>query len=245
MLISTGTGVVPSFSAGLNLYLRTAFRASLSSPMPNGRTTCTSCGFPCASTINPTTTTPWYLAFFACSEYCGVGACFRIGSRCFHPFCRLQRGGWHRSQCRIQAFFRRSPNSGHSTCSIGASWLVTFGRQIGSTGHGLFRSSIRPIRHRKRVLESAGGKVGGLALRAVPHHEAEFGRKTIKAQLFFRKHEGILRAALFGSLILQVRGGNKLATGGIVGLIDQVFGTQNSIALGPVSDVHETVIWPF
>jgi hypothetical protein len=45
-VIITGTGVLPSFIAGLNLYLRTASSAFSSSPMPSARTTRGFCGFP-------------------------------------------------------------------------------------------------------------------------------------------------------------------------------------------------------
>ena len=54
----TATGVLPSFMAGLNLYLRTASMAFSSRPMPSARTTRGFCGFPCASTINPTRQRP-------------------------------------------------------------------------------------------------------------------------------------------------------------------------------------------
>ncbi len=46
IVILTGTGVLPSFIAGLNLYLRTASSAFSSKPMPSARITRGSCGFP-------------------------------------------------------------------------------------------------------------------------------------------------------------------------------------------------------
>ena len=44
-VIITGTGVLPSFIAGLNLYFLTASIAFSSSPMPSARTTRGFCGF--------------------------------------------------------------------------------------------------------------------------------------------------------------------------------------------------------
>src|SRR5579863_7294192 len=67
-VIITGTGVRPSFIAGLNLYLRTASRAFSSRPMPSVRITRGFCGLPCASTISEMRQTPWYLARRASSE---------------------------------------------------------------------------------------------------------------------------------------------------------------------------------